>query len=90
MALLQMLQRQRCLQRDETNNNGVIQGSASYSVPNVPGTVYANYTGKIDVVSGAISITYNMSGGLTGTIVVSGTRTKASSWLYWIGDFYWS
>lgn len=62
------------LSASETNNNGVIQGSASYSVPNVPGTVYANYTGRIDVVSGAVSITYNMSGGLSGTIIVTGAR----------------
>lgn len=62
------------LAASETNNNGVIQGSASYSVQNVPGTVYVNYTGRIDVVSGAVSITYNMSGGLTGTIIVTGKR----------------
>lgn len=64
------------LAASETNNNGVIQGSASYSVQNVPGTVYVNYTGRIDVVSGAVSITYNMSGGLTGTIIVNGMRVS--------------
>jgi len=62
------------LSASETNNNGVIQGSASYSVPGITGTVHSTYTGKIDVVSGNVSITYNMSGGLSGTIIVTGAR----------------
>lgn len=57
-----------------TDNNGVIQGSASYNVNGISGTVYASYTGMIDVISGAVTITYNMSGGLSGTIVVNGSR----------------
>ncbi len=57
-----------------TDNYGTLQGSGSFSIQGV--VVNITYTGKIDAVSGVVNIVYNVSGGLSGTMVVNGTRVN--------------
>jgi len=52
--------------------NGVIQGSEEFNIQGV--NVKVSYTGNIDPVTGIVNIVYNVSGGLSGNIVINGNR----------------
>lgn len=57
-----------------TDNNGIIKGQGSFIITGKQ--INVTYTGKIDIVSGSVYIAYNVSGGLTGTIVIKGNRIQ--------------